>query len=262
MHIAYFDESGDDGYPQYSSALFVLSTLYLHHLNWRGTFEALQAFRRELKKKIGLPTKWELHTRNFLLGKKPYRALGLSTETRIDALESACELIANLDLKIVNVVIAKRRITKPDYDVLDTALTYSIQRIENDLNPEKNPEAKLLVITDEGRVGKMRKTSRRIQRFNPIKSKFGAASYRKEIRVLIEDPLPKPSKESYFVQAADLVAFVVYLYAAFETGESLHGRMPAEVSQGKVIEWLERLKPSLNLAAAPKDPFGVKFHPE
>ncbi len=35
MYIAYYDESGDDGYPRYSSPLFVLSVTYLHYLNWK-----------------------------------------------------------------------------------------------------------------------------------------------------------------------------------------------------------------------------------
>jgi len=211
MHLAYYDESGDDGYPEQSSPLFALSALYLHHLNWRAAFDRLQDFRRNLKSDFGLTVKLELHTRHFLLNKNPYRSLALADEARIEIINRACDLIAGLDLRIVNIVIVKPRILKPDYDVLDMALTFSIQRIENDLNPDVNPEAKLLIITDEGRIGKMRTTTRRIQRFNPIPSKYGPLPYRKEIRVLIEDPLPKPSKESYFIQLADLVAFVVYL---------------------------------------------------
>jgi len=39
-------------------------------------------------------------------------------------------------------------------------------------------------------------------------------------------------------------------------------RMPALVTPAKVEDWMERLKPSLNLEAAPKEPFGIKFHPE
>lgn len=31
MYIAYYDESGDDGFPAYSSPLFVLTALYPEH---------------------------------------------------------------------------------------------------------------------------------------------------------------------------------------------------------------------------------------
>ena len=44
MFIAYYDESGDDGYPNYSSPLFVLTSLYLHYLNWKDTFHKIFQF--------------------------------------------------------------------------------------------------------------------------------------------------------------------------------------------------------------------------
>lgn len=79
---------------------------------------------------------------------------------------------------------------------------------------------------------------------------------------MIEDPLPKNSKESYFIQLCDLVAFLVYLHvlASTETG-SFHARLPARVTPALVDSWLERMKPSLNLAAAPEHAFGIKIHP-
>ncbi len=41
MHIAYYDEAGDDGYPQQSSRLFALTGCYLHYLNWKDSFQEL-----------------------------------------------------------------------------------------------------------------------------------------------------------------------------------------------------------------------------
>jgi hypothetical protein len=174
-----------------------------------------------------------------------------------------CDLIANLNVKIINVVIVKPRIRNPDYPVLDTALKYSIQRIENDLNPTINPDEKFMIITDPGRVGKMRNTSRRIQRINFIPSKYSPSLYRREITSLIEDPLPKDSKESYFVQLADTVSYVVYLHAISETKAGNYpNRLASLVTPAKVAEWMERLKPSLNLNSSRKDPYGIVYHPQ
>lgn len=260
VHIAYYDESGDDGYPRFSSPVFALAACYVHHLNWKGAFEAIHEFRRALRLQHGIPVKWEIHTKHLLLGKRPYRGLALTDATRVAIVEEFCDLIAQLDLKVVNVAIVKPRILFAGYPVLDTAFKYSIQRIENDL--AQNPTNRFLIISDEGRLGAMRGTARRIQRINFIPSKFGATPYRREIRALIEDPLPKNSKESYFIQLCDLVAFVVYLHVLATTGSgTFHARLPAHVTPALVDSWLERMKPSLNLAAAPEHPFGIKIHP-
>jgi len=262
MYIAYYDESGDDGYPRYSSPFFVLSALYLHYLDWQPIFEEVRALRRNLKQRFDLPVKTEVHTRPLLLNKKPYRSLGLLPHERVAIISAFARLIGRLPLKVVNVVIVKPRIRKPDYQVLDTALTYSIQRIENDLAPDQNPDVKFMMITDPGRMGKMRKTARRMRRINFIPSKFGPGSYRREIQTLIEDPLPKDSRESYFIQMADTISFIVYLHTAY-TLKLAHvsNRLAAIVSPTQIALWMDMLKGSFNLQASRKDAYGIVYHP-
>jgi len=169
-------------------------------------------------------------------------------------------LKGNLTLKIINVVINKKAIKWAGYPVLEKAFTYSIQRIENDL---KQAGARFLIITDEGRVGKMRQTARRIQRFNPIPSKFGEDVYRKEIENLVEDPLPKNSKESYFIQLADMVSYVVGLHQRAELGlGSFPGRLAGVIDFAGVQDCLDLIKPSLNLKAAPAHTYGIVCYPK
>lgn len=263
MQIAYFDESGDDGFPLYSSPLFVLTAVYLHHLNWKECYQAIYDFRKDLKQSFDFPVKLEMHSRYFLLNKKPYRNLSISEQDRLKIFELYCEMIASLNIKIVNVVIVKPRIKNQDYVVLDRALTYSVQRIENDLNPTLNPNEKFMIITDPGRVGTMRKTTRKVQKINFIPSRFSPQSYRKEITALIEDPLPKDSKESYFIQIADLVAYIVYLYGLRKTKVGgFSNRLSIFLKEKHVKNWMEKLKPSLNLNASTADNFGVVFYPK
>jgi len=211
MYIVYYDESGDDGNPG-SSPLFVLSGTYLHYSKWTETFEAIYKFRKQLKKDFRIPVKLEFHTKYFILNKKPYLDLKISNEDRVLVIDLFCKLIGQLELKVVNVVINKRKIIMPDYNILGRALTYSVQRIENDLN-KMDPTSKFVAITDPGRLKKMRKTARRLRKINFIPSKFSNRLYRKEIKLLIEDLLQKESKESYFIQISDLVAYIVYLYS-------------------------------------------------
>ncbi len=262
MFIAYYDEAGDDGFPQYSSPLFVLSSLYSHYQNWKDNFEVIRQLRQRLSTSHGLPVKMELHTKSLILNKNPYRHLNLSDEKRLEIIDQFCDTIGFLKLKVVNVVIEKKKIRAAKYDVLDTALTYSVQRIENDLE-RIDPANKFLIITDEGRVGKMRATTRKIQKINFIQSKFGTGTYRKEIKSLIEDPLPKESKESYFIQMADLVATVVYLHKLLDSGAGeLHNRMPKEVDNNKLKDWLGRMRSNFNLAASPNDQYGIVSYPK
>jgi hypothetical protein len=260
MFIAYYDESGDDGFPITSSPLFVLTALYQHHLNWKENYERAKAFKRQLAHDFPFPFHEELHTRQFILNKAPYHLWQFSEKDRAHIVDLYCQLTAQLDAKIISIVIVKDRLQKKDVDILDTALTYSVQRIENDL--ASDPQNRFEIITDWGRVGKMRKTTRRVQKINFIPSKFGPTPRRQEIQKLIEDPLPKDSSESYFIQLADLVACVVSFYAvvAQKVGK-FPNRMPKFINTDRIYAWMEMLKPALNLKAAGDDQYGVKFHP-
>jgi len=207
MFIAYFDESGDDGYPRYSSELFVLTSVYLHYSNWQDCYQKIYDFRKSLRLTYRFPVKQEFHTREFIMDKFPYHGK-FTTAVRKKILFDFCSFAATLDVKVVSVVIDKQNIRRPTYHVLKNALTYNIQRIENDLAPLGNV-GKFMIITDEGRVGAMRNVTRKIQKINYIPSQFSGTPYRKEIKSMLEDPLPKSSDQSYFIQLADMISFIV-----------------------------------------------------
>jgi hypothetical protein len=69
-----------------------------------------------------------------------------------------------------------------------------------------------MIFADEGRELDIRRAFRKMSVFNPIPSKFGAwptgqATRNITTERLIEDPIFKPSDQSYFIQLADCVAF-------------------------------------------------------
>jgi hypothetical protein len=259
MFIAYYDEAGDDGWPG-SSPIFVLTSVYLHDSQWKSTFSQIQNFRRRLRREIGLKVATEFHTKHFVLDKNH---LGLSDNQRVAVMDQFCDLIASLDVKIINVVINKKRIRDSNYGILDNAVTYSIQRIENDLDQHSGNE-RFLIITDPGREGKMRSTTRKRQVFNPIPSKMTpGSSHLKNIQRLIEDPLPKDSKTSYFIQVSDLVSYVVYLHMIRKLGVANYARrMPPIVDENKVSDWMNRLRGSLNLNASTMNAYGIVCYPK
>jgi len=263
MYIVYYDESGDDGVPG-SSKLFLLSAVALHHQNWHDTYSQLQSFRSLLKAQHRIPIRTEFHTRPFLLNKNPYRDLSLSDDERLLILDKWCEFLGNQSaLMITNVAINKTAVpSEGHYPVLDNAVTFSVQRIENTLK-NTAPGEKFLIITDDGRIGAMRKTTRRIQKVNFIPSKIDLRPYRQEISLMIEDPLPKKSAESYFIQVADLISYVVATHLArTKLQAALGNRLPKQLDDQRIRSWMEKLKPVLNLKASTTDPYGIVCYPK
>ena len=262
MFISYFDESGDDGFPEYSSPIFLLTSIYMPHTKWKSNYNRIVEGRKQLKVRYGFPIKLEFHTKHLLTDKKPYRQFGWSGEQRRGIIFDVFQIIADIDIKIINVAIIKQNIQIDEYNVLDRALTYNIQRIENDLEGFNNPNTNFLIITDEGRIGKMRKTSRKIQRFNPIPSKFKVGTYQKNIQLLIEDPLAKESSESYFLQAVDAISYIKYLYCVNKfINNDLPNRVKRVLSLKDVIELLNIIKPRINCKASPNNEFGIVNYP-
>ena len=142
-------------------------------------------------------------------------------------------------------------------------MEYTIQRLENDLG-KIDPSSKFLIITDEGRVGKMRRTARRVRRINYIPSLLQPGTYYEaKITKLIEDPLPKNSNQSYFIQASDLIATVAYYYQLLKLDRlSFPTRFPESINSAKIIAWMNMLFPILNTFASRSDQFGVVCYPQ
>ena len=168
-YIAYFDETGDDGITTASSDVFVLSSIYMSSEAWQKNYDLFKTFRKEIKEQYGMHITEEMHTMHFLRDKGLYRPHAWTLEQRREILTQFTINISKLDMKVINVVIDKNYIHTEDYDVLENALTYNIQRIEND----SAGQWKYLIISDEGRIAPMRKTARKIRTFNPVISHFG-----------------------------------------------------------------------------------------
>lgn len=265
MYIAYFDETGDDGYPDYSSKVFVLTSCYIDHNKWKHAYFLLSKLKKQLKNTYGLPIKTEIHTRKLLLNKNPYRSLNLTNEKRLEFCLCVAEFIKSLDIKCINIVIDKTKINdknKNTYkDILDISLKFNIQRIENDLS-RINTENKFLIITDEGRIKKMRQITRKIQKFNYVPSLYTKSNYRNEIKRLIEDPLPKNSGESYFIQIADFISYFINLYILKTNNiDSWHNRLDW-LDIKDVVRVIDKIKPILNMEASKKGSYGIVIYPK
>lgn len=257
--LAYIDESGDDGLANnYSSPTFVLTTTYMKDIDWDENYDQIKKFRVYLKDNYGLPVTEEFHTANFFTDKNPYRNYKLSSEQRKNIVMTYCQTIASMNLKVINTIIDKEKIIrKQDYPVLGNALTYTIQRLEND------SDWKYLIISDKGRVSIMRKTARLLKKENPILSNFVPEIYNAPLKNLVEDIMEKDSNESYFIQISDFISFIVNLYYKYYVkNKDIPKRIISWITIEDVVAMMDILKNVFNLKASYRNEYGLVIYPK
>lgn len=259
--IVYFDETGDDGLIKTSSETFILTSIYLSAEEWQKNFNLMRFLRKELKEKYGFHITEEMHTKHFLSDKDPYRKYNWTKEQKIEILKAFTLTIAEMDLNCINVIIDKTKVKNENYDVLETALKYNIQRIDNDIKGSSN----YIIITDKGRIAPMRKTARAIRAFNPIQSKYSYSFKNQPISGLIEDILEKDSEESYFIQICDFISYFVHLYyKCYYKKQNLPNRVGNLINKQFVGSVIATLKESntLNLKANTQNRYGFVIYPK
>jgi hypothetical protein len=92
-----------------------------------------------------------------------------------------------------------------------------LQRFENTIEHRNfpgpaNPDERGMIFPDHTDNKKLRQLSRQMRRYNPIPNQpnFGLGYRNLTVVNLAEDPSFRDSAHSYFVQAADLVAYLLY----------------------------------------------------
>lgn len=260
-YIAYFDETGDDGVTKSSCDHFVLTSIYMPAVEWQSNFNKVRALRQQLSKQFGFHTSQEFHTKHLLTDKHPYRNYNWTASDKQEIIKAFTLTIADMNLSAVNVIIDKTKFTDNNYKVLENALKYNIQRIDNDSKGAWN----YLIITDKGRLPPMRKTARAIRAYNPIQSKYSYEFSNQPISGLIEDILEKDSKESHFIQICDLISYFVHLhFIGVIKKEPLPNRVGKVVDLSFIKSFMVTLKKSgvLNLKAAKGSAYGLVIYPK
>ena len=110
--FVYCDETGDDGKNTLSSDIFVLTSMYMPSESWNENYKRIKDLRKDWKDQYGLHVTEEMHTKQFLTDKDPFRNYGWTLEQKREMLKEYTLLIASLDIKIINTIIDKTRITK------------------------------------------------------------------------------------------------------------------------------------------------------
>lgn len=214
MYLIYVDESGDPGLTNSPTRYFVLSGLVIHETKWRDTLNQLIDFRLGIRSSFGLLLKEEIHAGAMLT--HPGELVRIRKNDRLTIIRHLLDEIAAIaDFRIVSVRIDKQGKALP-YDVFENAWRALIQRIENTLNHNNFPGCQAadhgIIFCDETDAAKLRKLYRRMRVFNPIPNdQHHGSGYRQmPLTRIIEDPSVRDSEHSYFIQAADAVAWACY----------------------------------------------------
>lgn len=204
MHLAYLDESGNPGVN--GSRSYTVACVIVEDRRWLGALDQLVAFRRFLKERFGLPVRAEVKANYLLQNKGAFRELELSEGARFGIYRGFMRLQAKLELKCFAVVIDKQK-QQATADPRRIAWDTTFQRLERFSTKTDTP---LLVIHDEGDAGLIRRLTRESRRRGIAGSAYGFARLDRPAKLLVEDPVPRRSDQSYFIQLADLNAYAAF----------------------------------------------------
>lgn len=207
MYIAYVDESGSTGdIAAGGSISYTLGCVLVRSSQWPAAFDALIGYRRFVKARFGLLIRSEIKANHLLRNGGDFRAIALSETARHAIYRGMLRLCPKLELKAFAVVIRKDRLRRPSV-AHEFAWTFLLQRLERVTTKQTD---ELLLVHDEGDTARIRALARRARRAGIAGSAFGPGFLHVPFRRLIDDPVPRRSHESLFLQLADLVAYAAF----------------------------------------------------
>jgi len=247
----YVDESGDTGVVNSPTKYFALSSLVVHELRWQACLDRLIAFRRRMHDKFGLKLKEEIHAAAMI--NKPGALVRIPRNDRLTIIRGFADEIASLpDVSSINVVV-KKEPTDTTQTVFDRAWSTIIQRFENTLSHRNfpgpsNSDERGLIICDATDL-RLNRLVRRMRRYNPVpnQAEFGHGYRNLQLKAIIEDPIHRDSKATYFIQAVDTIAYLLYQ----------RGQPNAYMKKVGGRAYFGRLRPILCLQAAPSHSLGI-----
>jgi len=253
MYLMYVDESGDCGLPAGGSPTryFILSGLVLHELRWKDTLAKLIDFRKRMKISFKVRLRDEIHASD-MISRHGKELAFLTRNERLTILRHFINEIASLnEVSVINILVDKQTKT-PGYDVFGMAWRALLQRFENTISHKNfpgpsNPDDRGIIFPDNTDNKKLRMLIRMLRHYNPIPSVYGPAIRSLPLVTIIEDPNFRNSRESYFVQAVDTVAFFLKQFV-----DPCHYMK----KQGG-HKYFTRLNPILCKCAAPSDLLGI-----
>lgn len=215
MYLLYADESGDPGLGRGGTDWFVITGVIVHESYWNETFTRFLDLRRNLSRRYGIPQRVALHATDIVNGHGDFHhsQYGLTTADRMNLYREVLEFLAQLtELHVLNIFVHKNRILNRSIDVFQWAWMIFIQRFHNSI--ERGGALHIdndygLLVTDRTHDDHLRRLMRQMRAFNFVPNMVGGGARRILVTRILDDPIPRDSKTSYFIQIADLIAYAL-----------------------------------------------------
>jgi len=249
MYIAYIDESGDTGRNTTITKYFTLSGIVIADSNWKSFLDRVKTFRKGLKRDFGLTLKADLRASDLWKNSGDFRKLNLSYADRTRIFRRTAEFLRySQEVAILTISINKGSPQLTSIGKIgEIAWTMFFQRFENWLVAKQELG---IVVNDEGHEKMTRMLSRKMRVYNPIPSHYGGY-YQAPLVKIIEDPFSRHSGYSYFIQFADMSAYLARLR---------HDHTLKQATWG-INKLYKKIKPRYILEASRRDNYGFVIYP-
>jgi hypothetical protein len=212
MYFCYVDESGDTGFhdpgnPDKSgSKYFILSALLVDADKWKGALDIIKSFRRQLAAKAYLNYDVEFHCAEMIDPRKTTAYNQMSIAERWDAIRQFAEIVGKqISSTVIGIVIDKTKSILEPSNYFTTAITNLYLAYDEFLREKKSYGVVLFDRTNEKiattHIRKLMGTGATGQTIQSVR-----------IGWVIEDPFYRISSDSFFIQAADMLAYTLKEY--------------------------------------------------
>jgi hypothetical protein len=206
MYFCYADESGDAGKFDPASAktgspYFIYTAIIVRDIQWKQALNILKSFRRRISNDGFLDYDKEFHCAEMIDVHKNMVYASISVPDRWKLIEEFSHTIGVLtDFQIIAVVLDKKKSKLDSSDYITEIVTKIYQAFNHFLN---NKREHGIVFFDRANEQKITTHVRKLLGTGVSDQSSGV----EPIRWVLEDPFYKVSKDSFFVQSADVTAY-------------------------------------------------------
>lgn len=189
VHLLYVDESGDDGQLGSPTSHFILSGILVEVSQWQMNQEALIRMRSRLFDWYGIAPDAELHSSELLGSGHLHFGMGMSERIKIALHVLGCINILK-GVRLVRVIASKEN----RLAILSSAWSELLHSVAEEVSLSEL--GNVIVICDHHGV-------------NPSQTWLPMVSSNIIIRdLLVEKPFGRDSRDSHFLQACDMLAYL------------------------------------------------------